>query len=56
MTANQAEYSVQLMSRTLGVSRSGFSMMHQSKPMAHRAFTLNWRKMASKSAASALSV
>lgn len=28
MTANQAEYSIQLMSRTLGVSRSGFYAYH----------------------------
>ena len=32
MTANQAEYSIQLMSRTLGVSRSGFYAYHSRLP------------------------
>ena len=32
MTANQAEYSVQMMSRTLGVSRSGFYAYHSRLP------------------------
>ena len=32
MTANQAEYSIQLMSRTLGVSRSGFNAHHSRPP------------------------
>ena len=32
MTANQAEYSVQMMSRTLGVSRSGFYAYHSRPP------------------------
>lgn len=32
MTANQAEYSVQMMSRTLGVSRSGFYAYHNRPP------------------------
>ena len=32
MTANQADYSVQLMSRTLGVSRSGFYAYHSRPP------------------------
>ena len=32
MTANQAEYSVQMMSRTLGVSRSGFYAYHSRSP------------------------
>ena len=32
MTANQAEYSVQRMSRTLGVSRSGFYAYHSRPP------------------------
>jgi putative transposase len=32
MTANQAEYSVQMMSRTLGVSRSGFYAYHRRPP------------------------
>ncbi|WP_299695384.1 hypothetical protein [uncultured Tateyamaria sp.] len=32
MTANQAEYSIQLMSRTLGVSRSGFYAYHSRPP------------------------
>lgn len=32
MTVNQAEYSVQLMSRTLGVSRSGFYAYHARPP------------------------
>ena len=35
MTANQAEYSIQLMSRTLGVSRSGF-YAHHSRPPSTR--------------------
>ena len=35
MTASQAEYSIQLMSRTLGVSRSGF-YAHQSRPPSVR--------------------
>jgi len=35
MTANQADYSIQLMSRTLGVSRSGF-YEHQSRPPSAR--------------------
>lgn len=34
MTANQAEYSVQTMSRTLGVSRSGFYAHHSRPPSA----------------------
>ncbi|WP_367575556.1 IS3 family transposase [Aliisedimentitalea sp. MJ-SS2] len=32
MTANQAEYSIQMMSRTLGVSRSGFYAYHSRPP------------------------
>ena len=32
MTANQAEYPVQLMSRPLGVSRSGFYAYHSRQP------------------------
>jgi len=36
MTANQAEYSVQLMSRTLGVSRSGFYAYHSRPPSARQ--------------------
>jgi len=36
MTANQAEYSVQLMSRTLGVSRSGFYAFHSRPPSARQ--------------------
>ena len=32
MTANQAEYSVRMMSRTLGVSRSGFHAYHSGPP------------------------
>ena len=32
MTANQAEYPVQMMSRTLGVSRSGFYAYHSRPP------------------------
>lgn len=32
MTANQAGYSIQLMSRTLGVSRSGFYACHRRPP------------------------
>jgi hypothetical protein len=32
MNANQAEYSVQMMSRTLGVSRSGFYAYHSRPP------------------------
>ena len=35
MTANQAEYSIQLMSRTLGVSRSGF-YAYQCRPPSAR--------------------
>ena len=35
MTANQAEYSVQLLSRTLGVSRSGF-YAYNSRPPSTR--------------------
>ena len=38
MTANQAEYSIQLMSRTLGVSRSGF-YAHHSRPPSTRQVT-----------------
>jgi putative transposase len=34
MTANQAEYSIQMMSRTLGVSRSGFYAYHSRPPSA----------------------
>ncbi|MBM7066575.1 IS3 family transposase [Actibacterium sp. 188UL27-1] len=37
MTANQAEYSVQVMSRTLGVSRSGFYAHHSRPPSARQA-------------------
>jgi len=36
MTANQAAYSVQLMSRTLGVSRSGFYAYHNRPPCARQ--------------------
>lgn len=36
MTANQAEYSVQLMSRTLGVSRSGFYAYRSRPPCARQ--------------------
>jgi putative transposase len=36
MTANQAEYSIQLMSRTLGVSRSGFYAHHSRPPSARQ--------------------
>jgi putative transposase len=36
MTANQAEYSVQMMSRTLGVSRSGFYAWHCRPPSARQ--------------------
>ena len=36
MTANQAAYSVQLMSRTLGVSRSGFYAHHSRPPSARQ--------------------
>jgi len=36
MTANQAEYSVQMMSRTLGVSRSGFYAYHGRPPSARQ--------------------
>lgn len=36
MTANQAEYSIQLMSRTLGVSRSGFYAYHSRPPSARQ--------------------
>jgi len=36
MTANQADYSIQMMSRTLGVSRSGF-YAHHSRPPSDRA-------------------
>jgi len=36
MTANQAEYSIQLMSRTLGVSRSGFYAYHCRRPCARQ--------------------
>ena len=36
MTANQAEYSVQMMSRTLGVSRSGFYAYHSRLPSARQ--------------------
>ncbi len=32
MTANQAEYPIQMMSRTLGVSRSGFYAFHSRPP------------------------
>ena len=35
MTANQADYSIQMMSRTLGVSRSGF-YAHHSRPPSDR--------------------
>lgn len=35
MTANQADYSIQMMSRTLGVSRSGF-YAHHSRPPSPR--------------------
>jgi putative transposase len=34
MTANQAEYSIQMMSRTLGVSRSGYYAHHSRPPCA----------------------
>ncbi len=34
MTANQAQYSIQMMSRTLGVSRSGFYAYHSRPPSA----------------------
>ena len=34
MTANQAEYSIQTMSRTLCVSRSGFYASHSRPPSA----------------------
>lgn len=34
MTANQADYSIQMMSRTLGVSRSGFYAHHSRPPSA----------------------
>ena len=36
MTANQAEYPIQLMSRTLGVSRSGFYAHHSRPPSARQ--------------------
>ena len=36
MTANRAEYSVQMMSRTLGVSRSGFYAYHSRPPSARQ--------------------
>ena len=36
MTANQAEYSVHMMSRTLGVSRSGFYAHHSRPPSARQ--------------------
>ena len=36
MTANQAEYSIQMMSRTLGVSRSGFYAFHSRPPSARQ--------------------
>ena len=36
MTANQAEYSVRMMSRTLGVSRSGFYAYHRRSPSARQ--------------------
>ena len=36
MTANQAEYSVQLMLRTLSVSRSGFYAYHSRPPSARQ--------------------
>ena len=36
MTANQAKYSVQLMSRSLGVSRSGFYAYHSRPPSARQ--------------------
>jgi len=36
MTANQADYSIQMMSRTLGVSRSGF-YAHHGRPASARA-------------------
>ncbi len=35
MTANQADYSIQMMSRTLDVSRSGF-YAHHSRPLSAR--------------------
>jgi putative transposase len=36
MTANQAEYPIQMMSRTLGVSRSGFYAYHSRPPGARQ--------------------
>ncbi len=36
MTANQAEFSIQLMSRTLGVARSGFHAHHSRPPSARQ--------------------
>ena len=36
MTANQAGYSIQMMSRTLGVSRSGFYAYHSRPPSARQ--------------------
>ncbi len=36
MTANQAEHSIQLMSRTLGVSRSAFHACHSRPPSARQ--------------------
>ena len=39
MTVNQAEYSIQLMSRTLGVSRSGFYAYHGRLPCARQVWS-----------------
>ena len=36
MTANRAEYSIQMMSRSLGVSRSGFHARHSRPPSARQ--------------------